>query len=287
VVDAGQVMLHAADDVVAALAEGFQLARRALVRTQEAARREFIDDLLTGSADVVRLLHRAAGFGLDLSGPHAVAVIEAQRAFDDGSPLVATLERSILGIKGDAQALVASKDGRLVVVFAAPDRRAVDHVVDRLGTTLCRAKSGRSSVGGWRMGLGRAATGADGVRTSYREAGDALELADRLRLPAAVVEARDLLVYGMLLRDRLALGDLVETTLGGLRDARGGALPLVATLDAWFSRGGNAAATARDLHLSVRAVTYRLKRVRDLTGLDPDAPDDRFNLHVAALGPGF
>src|SRR4051794_31653522 len=39
VVDAGQVMLHAADDVVAALAEGFQLARRALVRSQEAARR--------------------------------------------------------------------------------------------------------------------------------------------------------------------------------------------------------------------------------------------------------
>ena len=67
VVTAGQVMLHAADDVVASLAEGFQLARRALVRTQEAARREFIDDLLAGSADLPGLLHRATGFGLDLS----------------------------------------------------------------------------------------------------------------------------------------------------------------------------------------------------------------------------
>jgi len=284
VVSAGQVMLHAADDVVAALAEGFQLARRALVRSQEAARREFIDDLLTGSADVVGLLHRSTGFGLDLSGPHAAAVIAAERPFDDGSPLVATLERSILGLKGDAPALVASKDGRLVVVFAAPDRAAIDHVLDRLGSTLRRAAGGRSAVGTWRLGLGRAGVGADGVRGSYREAGEALELAERLELPSPIAEARDLLVYRMLLRDRVALADLVESTLGALRTARGGAEPLLATLERWFACGGNAAAAARELHLSVRAVTYRLARVRDLTGLDPDAAADRFALHVAQLG---
>ena len=284
VVSAGQVMLHAADDVVAQLAEGFQLARRALVRGQEAARREFIDDLLTGTADVAGLLHRATGFGLDLSGPHAAAVIAIARPVDDGSPLVGALERSILGIKGDAQALVASKDGRLVAVFPAPDRAAIEHVLDRFGSTLRRNATGRNAVGEWRIGLGRSGTGADGVRASYREAGDALELADRLHLTATVVEARDLLVYQMLLRDRRALADLVEGALGGLRRARGGAAPLVLTLDAWFARGGNTAATARDLHVSVRALSYRLQRVRELTGLDPDVPDQRFTLHVAALG---
>ena len=284
VVAAGQVMLHAADDVVAALAEGFQLARRALVRSQEAARREFIDDLLTGATDVVGLLHRATGFGLDLTGPHAVAIVDAERPFDDGSPLLTTLERSILGTKADAPPLLASKEGRLVVVFAAPDDAAVAQVVDRLDTTLRRNRTGRYSVGRARVGLGRAAAGADGVVTSFREASDALELANRLSLDAAVVDARDVLVYRMLLRDRDALRDLVETALGPLRTARGGARPLVDTLAAWFTRGGNAAATARELHLSVRAVTYRLQRVRDLTGLDPDTPPDRFTLHVAVLG---
>jgi DNA-binding PucR family transcriptional regulator len=284
VVAAGQVMLHAADDVVAALAEGFQLARRALVRAQEAARREFIDDLLTGAADVVGLLHRATGFGLDLSGPHAVAVVAAERPFDDGNPLLATLERAIVGAKADAPPLLASKEGRLVVVFAAPDRAAVEQVVARVQSTLARNRAGRSSVGRWRTGVGGAAAGADGVMTSFREAGDALELADRLGLVEAVVHAGDLQVYRMLLRDRAALHDLVRTTLGPLQAARGGAGPLVETLAAWFARGGNAAATARDLHLSVRAVTYRLQRVRDLTGLDADAPADRFRLQVAVLG---
>lgn len=284
VVVAGEVMLHAVDDVVAALTEGFQLARRALVRAQESARREFIDDLLNGATDVVSVLHRADGFGLDLSGPHAVITVLAERAFDDGIPLIATLERSILGVKGDAQALLASKEGRLVVIFAAPDRDAVSHVVDQLGTTLGKARTSRLSVGSWQIGVGRPRIGADGVVASYRESVDALELAGRLELRAPVVDARDLLVYQVLLRDRTALTDLVDSTLAPLRSARGGAVPLLETLAASFNTGGNAAASARELHLSVRAVTYRLDRIRELTGLDPNLPTDRLALQVAVLG---
>ncbi len=280
VVVAGEVMLHAVDDVVAALTEGFQLAQRSLVRAQESARREFIEDLLTGAADVASVLRRAGGFGLILSGPYAVAVIRAARPFDDATPIIARLERAVQGSKADAPALLASKEGRLVVVFAAPDRAAVTEVVTRLSATLGSSRS----IGTWQIGVGRAAPGADGVATSYREAHDALDLAGRLALTTPVIDARDLLVYQVLLRDRAALADLVATTLAPLQAARGGAEPLLDTLLAYFATGGNAAHTARALHLSVRAVTYRLDRIRALTGLDAAASGDRFTLHVAALG---
>jgi diguanylate cyclase with GGDEF domain/PucR-like helix-turn-helix protein len=279
VVVAGEVMLHAVDDVVASLAEGFQLAQRDLVRAQESARREFVDDLLTGSTDVIGLLRRATGVGIDLSGPHAVATVRANRPFDDSMPVIRTMERAVHGSKGDAHALLASKEGRLVVVFAAPDRAAVSHVVDRITKSL-----GRRRTTAWQVGVGRAAVGADGVVSSYRESLDGLALAERLGLDAAVIDARDLLVYQVLLRDRAALLDLVEDTLAPLRAARGGADPLVVTLRAYFDAGANAARCARALHLSVRAVTYRLARVRALTGLDPNRADDRFSLHVAVLG---
>ena len=284
-VAAGEVMLHAVDDVVAALTEGFQLARRALVRAQESARREFVDDLLGGAADIVGLLHRASGFGLDLAGPYAVATVVAERAFADGLPIVAALERAISGAKGDAPALLASKQDRLVVVFAAPDRAAVEHVTGRLATTLDR--TGRGGVGEWRLGCSRARSGADGVVTSYRESLDALEVGERLGLAARVLDAGDLLAYQLLLRDRALLADVVEGTLGGLRGARGGAGALVETLAAYFDSGGNATAAARTLHLSVRALTYRLDRVRELTGRGVERPDDRFALQVAVLGAGL
>ena len=133
VVQAGEVMLRAADDVVAALTEGYQLARRDLVSTQVAARREFVDDLLSGGTQALAgLVERAGLFGLSLVGPHAVLIVQAEQPFTDSSPLTRMLERSIMGAKADADALVSTKDGALVVVFAAPDRRAVDGVISGL-----------------------------------------------------------------------------------------------------------------------------------------------------------
>ena len=119
---------------------------------------------------------------------------------------------------------------------------------------------------------------------SYDEAADAFDVAQRLGLPDPVVSATDLLIYQVLLRDRAAIIDLVRTLLVPLARARGGAGPLLATLSAYFGCGGVAAAAARDLHLSVRTVTYRLARVKELTGRDPAQPADALALHVAAIG---
>jgi DNA-binding PucR family transcriptional regulator len=85
-------------------------------------------------------------------------------------------------------------------------------------------------------------------------------------------------------RDQAAIIDLVHTVLGPLARARGGAQPLLDTLRAYFECGATATATARRMHLSVRAVTYRLDRVQQLTGYDPANPEHRFLLHAAVLG---
>ncbi|MGW6656130.1 PucR family transcriptional regulator [Rhodococcus sp. NPDC055024] len=296
VVAAGEVMLRAVDDAVAELAEGFQLARRSLVRSQVSARREFVDDLLTGGADVVGLLGRASGFGLHLSGPHAVAVVTAAREFTDDNPLVRAVERAVLGSKGDADALVASKSGKLVVVFAAPDRDAVDHVLAGIRSALGPGTGPGTDDDGrvqlqrralddtWQIAVGRPRATASGVVASYREALDALNLAQRLSLNAPIIDARDLLVYRVLVNDRPAVTDLIQTLLTPLLEARGGAGPMIDTLLAYFSAGGNTAKTARDLHLSVRAVTYRLDRIRELTGQNVNDPNDSFALHAAVLG---
>jgi sugar diacid utilization regulator len=132
--------------------------------------------------------------------------------------------------------------------------------------------------------VGRSYPGPSGVARSYEEAAEALDVAQRLGLPEPVADAADLLIYQVLLRDREAITDLVRTVLTPLDAARGGAAPLLATLAAYFSHGGVAAAAARDLHLSVRAVTYRLARVRDLTGRDPTVPADALTLQVAVIG---
>ena len=292
VVTAGEVMLRAVEDATGALADGYQAARRGLVREQESARREFIDDLLSGRGDVAGLLERAAGFGLDLGGPQAVAVVQAQRPFVDRAPLMGMVERAVHEQPGagGAGVLVASKDRRLVVVFGAPTTRSVTRMVAAVGGVFAPPTEApvdlrrHADVGTWRIGVGRPRPGAAGVLASYEEARTALDLAERLGLAQQVVHAGDLLVYQVLLRDRAAIDDLVAAVLGPLQRARGGAEPLLDTLSAYYDAGGNAAEAARAMHLSVRALTYRLRRIHELTGHDPSRSMQRFTLHAAVLG---
>nr|WP_276610603.1 helix-turn-helix domain-containing protein [Kineococcus siccus] len=233
---------------------------------------------MAGTADVLGLLRRAQRFGLDLSGPHAVLVVRAAEPFADGTAAVTTVERRLQGSAADADALVATKDGALVVVFSAPDRVAVAEVCARVREVLGPAQQRR-----WRAGVGRPGSGPGAVVGSYDEARRALDLGQRLRLGEPVADAADLLVFEVLLRDRAAARDLVESVLAPLREVRGGPEPYLATVETYFDTGGNATETARRLHLSVRAVTYRLARVRRLTGVDPTRPQDRFGLQAAVL----
>lgn len=292
VVRAGEVMLRGADDAVAVVTEGYQLARRDLVRAQAASRREFVDDLLLGGAQALAtLVDRAALFGLGLAAPHAVAVVRAEKAFTDSSVLTGILERSIQGAKADADALVTTKDGALVAIFAAPDRTAIDEVIRGLTSALPDTAEQKgvklrrtAAVGEWRIGVGQAHQGPSGVRFSFEQAREALDLGLRLGSDERVLNSADLLVQRVLVRDEAAMRELVEVVLGPLLTARGGAEPLLQTLEAYFATGGNASRSARSMHLSVRALTYRLEKIAGLIGRDPAEPGARFELQTAVVG---
>ncbi len=91
-------------------------------------------------------------------------------------------------------------------------------------------------------------------------------------------------MYRVLIRDQAAIVDLIQAVLTPLTEARGGAQPLLLTLEAYFAAGEVATDAARRLNVSVRTVTYRLTKVKELTGHDPGDPGQRFTLHIAVLG---
>ncbi|MEV5979476.1 helix-turn-helix domain-containing protein [Streptomyces sp. NPDC052114] len=266
-------VMAAAEQAVDAFAEGYERAQRLAVRQEEAARREFIDDLLHGRSDLGRLVERADRFGLRLSYEHAVAVAEGG-GYEDGDPVPREVERALTGRFGDRSILLTTKDGRLVCV--APG--------DQDEVLAFFAKHAYAATDGGRVAIGRPRPGPGGVVQSYEEALNALDLAERLELAEPVLRAAELLVYPVLTRDRQAMADLVLDTLGPLQKARGGARPLLDTLVAFFDSGCVAAEAARRLSLSVRALTYRLDRIHQLTGANPADPVHRYTLQTAVIG---
>jgi sugar diacid utilization regulator len=276
---AGLAVLRAADDAVAATAEGFERAYLSVARRQEAERIEFLDDLLGGRGSPPELMARGAGFGLRLAGPHQVVLVGGPAGERYGGPRGLAVERLVANAAAPAPSLAMARGRRLVavvgVVAGGEATRAAEALAGELAGELAAA---------WRVAVGRPYTGPVGVLRSYDEALDALDVAERLSLPDAVVSAADLLMYRVILRDRAALADLVGAMLEPLSSARDGAGPLLDTLEAYFASGQVAVQAARQLHLSVRAVTYRLARVRELTGQDPADPADALALQVAVIG---
>lgn len=274
----GDAVLGAVEVAVSALGEGHERAQRLAVRQEEGERREFVDDLLYGRSDMGRLAERAQRFGLRLAGVHTVAVAAGVETYDDVHRTVRRIERDLLGRFGSRDVLLSTKEGRLVCIAASSDRDVLEHFV-RLAE-----KPGAGYPAAQRIAVGREHSGAGGVVRSYEEALGALELAERLDLDGVRLNASELLVFPVLLRDRGAMADLVRTVLGPLVKARGGAEPLLETLTVCAAAGYVNAEAARRLGLSVRTLSYRLERIRTLTGYTPNEPLQRFTLEAAVMG---
>lgn len=273
-------LLGAVDTAVAALGEGHERAQRLAVRQEEAARREFVDDLLYGRSDLGRLAERAERFGLRLARSHAVAVAEGEEPYDVVHPVARRVERELIARFGEHDVLLTTKEGRLVCIAVGGERGRA--ILDAFASRVQDPGSGH--MGARTVAVGREHPGAGGVVRSYEEALGALEFADRLELPGPVLRAADLLVFPVLLRDRAAMADLVRTVLGPLTRTRGGAGPLLETLTACAAAGYVNAEAARRLNIGVRTLSYRLERIKALTGYDPGDALQRFTLETAAMG---
>ncbi|WP_326698514.1 helix-turn-helix domain-containing protein [Streptomyces sp. NBC_01754] len=271
---ATDAVLAAVEQAVDAFAEGFERAQRLTVRREEAARREFIDDLLYGRSDLGRLAERATRFGLRLSRAHGVAVAAGPEAYNESDVVPRTVESALLTRFSGRKILLTTKDGRLICIAPGSQPDVLRYF----------AKQAHAATDGGQIAVGRPHRGPGGVVQSYSEALEALDLARRMGLDEPVLYAADMLVYPVLTRDRQAMADLVRSELGPLQKARGGAEPLLETLSVYFDAGCVAAETARRLALSVRALTYRLERIHQLTGSDPSDPMHRYALQTAVIG---
>lgn len=256
-----------------AFADGYQRAQRAAAHTHDTARRAFIGGLLSGTFDPEALAVDAERFGLRLSHAHSVAVAVGPEPYDDTHAVTRKVSTDTLSRFGSRGVLLAAVDGALVCVTPGGQDDVPAHFAERA-----------VAAGAVRVAIGRARQGAAGCGHSYREALGVLSVADRMAFEEPVLHAVDLLVFPVLTRDRQALTDLVQTMLGPLEQARGGARPLLRTLSVYFDAGCVTAEAARRLSLSVRALTYRLQRVRALTGSDPADPRHRYALQTAVIG---
>jgi PucR family transcriptional regulator, purine catabolism regulatory protein len=235
------------------------LARRRSVRESRRDRiEELLDELDAGRIDTEDLERRLERLGAVLPLRYRVLAIGRRQGGREREVDVALYDLIEDLLVEDGRPFVGLAGGHLWAVV--PDESNAPTRIRTVATSR-----------GWpdvNVGRSRVASGAGALPTAIREAEAAL--ADDG--PAPVRDAADLGLSGLLaaVRHDVHAADFVERVLGPVlvHDAET-AGQLADTLRAYLAHGCRPGPAADELRIHRHTLTYRLDRVRDLTGRDP------------------
>jgi purine catabolism regulator len=132
-----------------------------------------------------------------------------------------------------------------------------------------------------RCGIGNPARELSDWRDSFRQAGQALEMARRFDEHQPLYFP-DLSVYRLLFQfeHNPELLAFQEEILGPLLTYEGGRV-LLLTLESYFGHNGNVTQTAEALFIHRNTLIYRLERIAEIADLDLDKPETRLAVQLA------
>lgn len=211
-------------------------------------------------------------YGWKLRMPCVAFVSEVQSGTTANSPLL--VKNCILNEAPTA--VIGQKDnlffGLIPVTNAEPDQ-----AIQLLRRAHARIKRQAESIT-YSAGIGNPAKALEEIARSFSEASQALTISRWFRGPNNVASIRQVAPY-RLLWDIRSLPEVKQAThmLSPLaEDPR----DLLGTLKVYLDCGCKVKATANALHYHRNTVRSHLRAIRELTGLDPQQPKDRFLLEL-------
>jgi sugar diacid utilization regulator len=265
---------------------------RAAAEVEERLRGEAATDLLTGSyASEAAIAARAARLGYDLSEPRDLLVVDVMPPGAPGNHgPVADQDRireSLQQVRERlatraSRSLAIQHAGTIVVLADAgrPLRRDSRELAEDLKACL----ESSLGVGNVTIAASDRCTRPDDYAPAFRLARDSVELMLKLGRRGAVIAAKELGPYGLLLRvsTRDELESFAQRTLRPLVEhdrAHGG--DLVQTLRAYLEENRVQRRVAERCFIHVNTVVYRVRRIEELLGVDLGDPATVFDVTLA------
>lgn len=279
--------------VLAALA---LVNQRAVQAVETKYRNEFLYDWLTGEIDSVHtLLSQAKRVGWDLQRSFRLMVVEMD---EFGASFVIDMEGA-LKLKEQVQGainralqslsepcVVGDRGGYFIIlvpVKAAWSEKALQERVLVVAKAVKAAVAAAVPHSPITIGVGRFYQDLFRMRQAFDEARQSVRVGKSARGPGDIYFYEDLGVYRLLSQvgsPRELRSFYTETVTPLIQYDTKHGTDLVGTLKCYFELNGNIRAVARQLHTHYNTVLYRLGRIRDLTSLDVNRPDDRLSLQM-------
>ncbi len=246
-------------------------------------RGEFVDAMLAGRVSAKETEQWARKLGHDVAATHVAMVFAWEGSTQPSLRRLETVINGEINL-GRVPALlhVEPNANRVGLFVALESSSSIKPVRDLAAAIYSRAMSEHPKAT-LRCGMGRPANNITEWRTSYREAGHALDMAGQLdeRQP---IYFGDLSVYRLLFKmaEHPDLVSFCNETLGALTkyDTEQHS-NLLETLEAFFAHHGNLSQTAEALFIHRNTLQYRLDRIAEIASIDLDNPETRLALQLA------
>ncbi len=257
--------------------------QKAVNETEKRLRGTFLDRLLLGDVSQQEAIRQGRRFDHDMTRAHVAFVLAWRGERRQSLRRLETTVNAVLAER-DAAALIwlREREGEVVVFHATDFDDPIDHSL-ALSNAFRDEIKRQFPLSRVAIGLGQVAREVKIWRSSYRDAVQAMELAQRLQTDIPLFIG-DLGVYQLILSlsDRDKLSDFCERSLGALTayDMRQNS-DLIGTLEAYFNCHGNLSQTAESLIVHRNTLLYRMNRINEIAEIDLNRPETRLALHLA------
>lgn len=275
---AGQVMRQV-ELMSTAAAEGYLNEVQSIWTDREVVRRDLLEDLISGRGDSDRVRRLAHSLKLPLADRYVVLVARGDEAPVQETPdqplaarvaLRRIVEAARLRLRpAVACLLVGMRQGEVVALYPVSGPADGDRVKADADAFAAALEEREVYVG-----VGGNHPGIQSVADSYSEAKDAVDIARGTGIHGRAIIFDDVLIDHVV-RSSPHGDRILDGTLRPLLDydARRQA-ELVSTLRAYVQSGFNLTRSAELLNVHPNTVVYRLRRIRELSGRDPQNADD-------------
>lgn len=277
------------------------------LQLEQQARENFIHDLISGRMgnDPDLFLTRGQIVGYDILIPRVALVmdiyqfektakqsLQAFKGSKEGEIYLQRLKNDVLktiqGIFVDTpQEIVSYTGGDRFVVLKIVNLKDSDEILrkklfrmgKRIKNTISRQMKFKVTIG-----IGEYHEGIQGLNKSFKEATQALDVGTKLEGAGDIYHV-DNLGVGKLLAEIKGESqqEFMEKTIYSTKNNKEKKIneTLLETLKAFFDNNLSISKTAQVIYVHRNTLLYRLRRVKEITGLDPKKFDDAVQLRIA------
>jgi purine catabolism regulator len=260
------------------LALAVEMSRlQAVEETEARFESDVIEDLLTRDLSPAEAEEISKRLDLNLSQPRLSIIVRPAKP--PAEPALTIKDVSNLF----ARTISYFRNGDLVILLGMESLKTTVEL-RKLGKTVFE-KLVSALPGTISMGLGRTYTGINGIRTSFRESEQSLNMGSQLFGSGSITCFADLGIYRLLfsLKSSGELKDFHDEYLGALSDydqKHDG--ELMNTLRVYLHYNA-ISETARAIHVHRNTLLYRMSRIQEISGADLNDGETRLTLHLAVL----